>query len=186
MNAGLKAEVVAAGLHGHHDFFKRAVARAFAQAVNRAFDLTRSALLDAGQGIGHRHTEVVVAVHGPDGLIGIGNVLAEVSDKGTVTFGHGVTHRIGNIDGRGTGVNHGFADAVEKFRIRAVAVFSGKFNVVGVLGAGPHGGHGALKHFVRRHAQFCLHVQGRRCNKGVNTAARRRGNRFTGAFNVLD
>ena len=63
---------------------------------------------------------------------------------------------------------------------------SGKFNVVGVLGAGPHGGHGALKHFVRRHAQFCLHVQGRRCNKGVNTAARRRGNRFTGAFNVLD
>src|SRR5580658_8874165 len=53
---------VVARLHHHHDLFERAVARAFADTVNSAFDLPRSGL-HRSQRIGYRETQIVVAMY---------------------------------------------------------------------------------------------------------------------------
>jgi hypothetical protein len=47
-------------------FFERGIARAFAHAVHRAFNLARAALTTARDRIRDRETEIVVAVRGED------------------------------------------------------------------------------------------------------------------------
>ena len=43
VDPGFQLEVIRAGLHRHHDLFKRAVAGTFAKAINRALKLPRAA-----------------------------------------------------------------------------------------------------------------------------------------------
>ena len=71
--------VVAAGAQGHHDFFERAVAGPFADAVDRAFDLA-GAVFDAGQAVGHGQAQVVVAVDADHGLVDVRHAVAERAD----------------------------------------------------------------------------------------------------------
>ena len=59
---GLIGEEAGTGAHGHDHFLQRGVAGPLAQSVDRALDLPRAAH-DAGQGVGHRHAQVIVAVH---------------------------------------------------------------------------------------------------------------------------
>ena len=139
----------------------------------------------ACQGIRDRHSEVVVAVHGPNRLIGIRHLFAEILEEGPVEFRHRVPHGIRNVDGRRTGRDHGFADAVEEFRFGSIPVFSGEFNVVRVLRAGLHSGDRAFKYFIRRHPQFRLHMQRTCRNERMNTTARREFDGFTRFFNVF-
>ena len=181
----LKVKEVASGFDRHHHFFQGTVAGAFAQAVDRAFNLARAARVHACQGIRDRHSEVVVAVHGPNRLIGIRHLFPKVFEKGPIEFRHRVAHGIGNVDGGGAGGNHGFADAVEEFWFGSIPVFSREFNVVRVLRAGLHRSDRAFKHFVRRHPQFRLHMQGTRRNERMNTAARCEFDGFTRLFNVF-
>ena len=61
------AEVVAARAQRHHDLFQRGVAGALAEPVDRALHLTRAGG-DAGQRVGDRQAEVVVAVRRDDEL----------------------------------------------------------------------------------------------------------------------
>src|SRR5690606_32415458 len=86
----IQAEVVTTGLDGHHDLFHRTVARALAQTVDGAFDLTRTANHDAGQGVGHRHAQVVVTVDRPDRLVRVGHHLAQGLDEVAVQLGDGI------------------------------------------------------------------------------------------------
>jgi hypothetical protein len=62
LDAGLEREGIAARFQRHHDFFQRRIARALANAVDGALDLPRTAH-HAGDGICHRHAEIVVAMH---------------------------------------------------------------------------------------------------------------------------
>ena len=55
-------EEVVARPQRHHDFFQRAIAGAFADAVDGAFDLPR-ARDHGGEAVGHRQAEIVVAMH---------------------------------------------------------------------------------------------------------------------------
>ena len=99
-------KIVGAGAHRHHHFFQRGVAGAFAQAVDGAFDLARAADGHAGQRVGHRQAKVVVAVDRPDGLVRIGNALAQAADGFAEHFGHGVADRVGEVDGGGAFGDH--------------------------------------------------------------------------------
>ena len=58
-----EADVLLARLEQHHDLLQRRVARALAEAVDRALHLAR-ARLQAGERVRHGQTEVVVAVDG--------------------------------------------------------------------------------------------------------------------------
>ena len=60
---------VAAHLQRHHDLFQRGIAGAFAEPVDRAFDLPRAAR-HGRQRVGRRHAEIVVAMRGKDDLVG--------------------------------------------------------------------------------------------------------------------
>ena len=68
VDAGAPGHDVVAHFQGHHNFFERGVACAFAQTVDGAFDLACAAC-DCGQRVGGRHAKVVVAVGGEDHLI---------------------------------------------------------------------------------------------------------------------
>ena len=69
-DAGRDAEERLARLQGHDDLFQAGVAGAFAQAVNRAFDLPRSGL-NRRQRIGHREPQVVLAMRREDRLVDV-------------------------------------------------------------------------------------------------------------------
>jgi hypothetical protein len=62
VDAGVQVEERVARLQRHDDFFERTVAGAFADAVDGALDLA-GAGDHRGQAVGHRHAEIVVAVH---------------------------------------------------------------------------------------------------------------------------
>ena len=68
--AGPERQHVVAHAHRHHDLFQRGIAGALADAVDGAFDLPR-ARLHAGERIGDRHAEIVVAMHREHRLVGI-------------------------------------------------------------------------------------------------------------------
>ena len=115
----VQAEEVPAGLHRHHDLFERAVAGALAQAVDGALDLARAADLDAGQRVGHRHAQVVVAMHRPDRLVGVGNALAQRLDELAEQLGHRVADGVRHVDrGRALG-DHRLQHAAEEVRSRS-------------------------------------------------------------------
>ena len=69
------AEKLLARLDRHHDFLERAVAGAFADAVDRAFDLAGTGM-HGGEAVGDRHAEVVVAMHGLSVMFSMPGTLA--------------------------------------------------------------------------------------------------------------
>ncbi|PKL99946.1 MAG: hypothetical protein CVV17_08700, partial [Gammaproteobacteria bacterium HGW-Gammaproteobacteria-7] len=81
IDTGVAAVHFRTHLERHYQFFQRAVAGALADAVDGAFHLHRAAF-DRGQGVGHRHAQIVVAMRAEDGLIGIGDGAAQVFEQG--------------------------------------------------------------------------------------------------------
>ena len=79
-DAGVHAEVIAARAEGHDDFLERGVAGPLADAVDGAFHLAR-AVLHAGQRIGHRQAQIVVAVDADGRPADVGHVLADRPDQ---------------------------------------------------------------------------------------------------------
>ena len=104
VDADLVGQHVAARLDGHHDLFQRGVAGPLADAVDGAFDLP-AAGADAGQRVGHRHAEIVVAVHGEDHLLRARHLLHHGAEHLEVFLGRGVAHGVGQVDGGGAGLD---------------------------------------------------------------------------------
>ena len=69
--AKLKLEIVFAGFDRHDKFFQRAIACPLSQAVDGALDLPSTSNLYTSQRIGHSHTQIVVAMHRPNGFVGV-------------------------------------------------------------------------------------------------------------------
>ena len=59
-----------------------------------------------GERVRHRHAEVVVAMHAPHRLVGIGHLLADLADQLAELLRHRVPHRVRDVDGGGARVNH--------------------------------------------------------------------------------
>jgi O-acetyl-ADP-ribose deacetylase (regulator of RNase III) len=78
---GLDREDVGARAHRHHDLFERGVAGALAEAVDRALDLARAGQ-HRGERVGHGQAEVVVAMHRPHHLVGVGHALDQLAHGG--------------------------------------------------------------------------------------------------------
>ena len=112
-----EAVVVETGLERHHDFLERGIARAFADAVDRAFHLACSRLA-AGQAVGDRQAKVVVAMSADDRPLDIGHALLEGADDLAVLLRRGVTDGIRNVDGRGPGFDRRLARLRRESRSR--------------------------------------------------------------------
>ena len=166
----IKTEIVTARLHCHDHFFQRAIACTLAQPVDGALDLTCPADLHTGQGVGHRHAQVVVAMHRPDRFVGVGDALAQSADELTIKLGHRVTHRVGHVDGGGALGDHGLQDAAQEIHVTAVTIFRAELHIAHKVAGKAHRLLGLFKHLVGCHAQLLFHVQGRSGNEGVNAS----------------
>ena len=110
-------EIILAGTQRHHYLFQRCITCALTQTIDGAFDLACAAYHHTGQRIRHGHAEIVVAVHRPDRLIGIGYAFAQRLKHIAVQLGHTITYGVSEVDrGRAFG-NHAFEYAAEKIHI---------------------------------------------------------------------
>ncbi len=89
--------LVVARAQQHYDLFQRAVARALADAVDRALDLARTGD-QPGVGVGYGETEVVVAVHRHLDLAQLGRQLVEAGEVARVLVGGRVADGVGDVD----------------------------------------------------------------------------------------
>ena len=80
VQTGRSVEDIAPGTHGHDDLFQRRVPGPLTQAVDGAFNLRRAAL-DACQGVGRGHTQVVVAVDGQLDAYSLRDLLENIRDQ---------------------------------------------------------------------------------------------------------
>ena len=111
VHAGLGVVEVLSRAQRHDDLFKARVARALADAVDRAFDLRR-ARADAFERIRDRHAEVVVAVDGDVDVLDALDVFTQVGDEVIHLLRRGVADGVGHIQrrrarGDGSGVAMG-------------------------------------------------------------------------------
>ena len=95
----VEADVGLARLEQHHDLLERRVAGALADAVDRALDLARAGL-HAGERVGDRQPEVVVAVDGQHDVAQRGDQLVEAAEEARVLVGHRVADGVGDVDRR--------------------------------------------------------------------------------------
>ena len=75
----VETEEVLAGPQGHHDLFERGVASPLPDPVDGALHLP-GAVHDGGERVGHRLTEVVVAVDGQDHAVDAIDALPDLRD----------------------------------------------------------------------------------------------------------
>ena len=152
VDAGVVRVAVGARLEDHHDLFERAVAGAFADAVDGALDLPRAGL-DRGQRIGDREPQIVVAVHADDGAIA--QRRGDAADQRAVFLGRGIADGIGNIDRAGAGGDHGLGDLFQEIGFGARAVLGGELHVVHVSARQFDGGDGFVQHLLLRSSSAC-------------------------------
>ena len=127
----------------HSHFFEGSVPGAFADAVDSALHLA-GAVHYAGNGVGGSQPEVVMAMHGDDGLVDVGHVIHQVLDLCAVLIRQAITVGIGDINGGGAGGNDGFHHAGQVFIVCAAGIFRIKFHIIHKLTGILHGSHRAL------------------------------------------
>ncbi len=135
-------KLVAANHEGGGDLFEGGVAGALADAGDGALDLAGTGL-NAGEGVGDGHAEIVVAVGGEDDVLSAGDLGEKHAEGGGVFFGRGVADGVGDVDGGGPGLDRNRDDFDEEVRVGAGGVFGGELDVV-AEGAGETDGFGSL------------------------------------------
>ena len=99
VDAGVEPDVGRARVQQHHDLLERRVARALADAVDRALDLARAGQ-HAGERVGDRQPEVVVAVDREHDVAQAGHQLVEPRQEVRVLVRHRVADGVGDVDRR--------------------------------------------------------------------------------------
>jgi hypothetical protein len=130
------------------------------------------------------HAQVVVAVHRPDRLVGVGHALAQGPDELTIQFGNGIADGVGDVDGGRALFDHRLQDTAEEVHVAAVAVFRAELDVIDQIARETHRLDRLLQHLLARHAQLLLHVELAGGNEGVDAGAVRALERLGGARDV--
>ena len=169
----------------HHDLLQRGVARPLADAVDRAFDLA-TPLLQAGQRVGHREPEVVVAVDRGRDLGQPGHQPVELAPHGGVLVGHRVADRVGHIDRRRALVERDLQHLGGELELRPGGVHRRELDVVAVLLGVRDRGAGLSLHVVAGGLQLILDVDVARRDEGVYARALGVLDRVPGGVDVLE
>ena len=126
-----------------------------------------------------------MAVDRDDRLVDVGYAVEQHRDERRELLGNGVTHRIGNVDGRGAGGDRGFDGAAEEIGLRAGTVLATPLHVVAEIARACNAVDDRLVHLLGLHLQLVFHVQRAGCNEGVDAFALGRFERFRRAFDIL-
>ena len=184
IQANLHAEMFAAGGQGHGDFLQRGVAGAFAETVDRAFHLV-GAGHDGGDGIGGRHSEIVMAVDADDGFLDVRRMLADMGDEAGEFVGHGIADGVGNIHNRRSFPDGHAEDLRQKGPITAGSIFRRKFDIrrqgAGVADSRRRG----FQHFGAGHLELVLQMDVAGGDERVDAGAFRLADSLPGAVDIL-
>ena len=110
-------------------------------------------------------------MHGPDGLVAVGNALAQVANELAIELGNRVAHGVGHVDGGCTLLDDGLDHARQKIGFAAIAVLRAEFDVFDEIAPEAHRLLGLLQHLLGCHAQLFLHVQRTGGDESVNASA---------------
>ena len=111
------AKEIAAGSNRHDDLLQRCVSGAFADAVDRPFDLPRSRA-NRCQGVGHGQAEVVVAVDADEGVVDVLDGVLQVANQLPILLGNGEADRVRDVQGGRAGLNDRAQEADHEVGVR--------------------------------------------------------------------
>ena len=148
--------------------------------------ICRAPALTPDERIGHRHAEIVVAMHREARLVGVRHGLAQLGHELEVFLRHGVADRVRDVDGGGAGLDRGLDAAAQEIELGAGAVLGRPFDVVGVAPrAGDLRDH-HLVDLVRLLLELVFHVHRRGGQEGMDALALGRLDRLGAAVDVLE
>ena len=126
-----------------------------------------------------------MAVHRNVDFVNAAHVLNHIADKRRVILGHGVTHRVGNIDGCRACLDCRFQHFAQKFGLAARRVLRRKLDVGALTLCVSHRRARPFKHFFGSHLQLVTHVKLARRQKNVYSRVRGFPDRFPRDVDVL-
>ena len=183
VDAGAQADVGLARVQEHHDLLERRVARALADAVDRALDLARAGQ-HAGERVGHRQPEVVVAVHREHDVAQARHALVEAGQEGRVLLRHRVADGVGDVDRRRALVERDLDDLGREVEVGARGVHRRELDVVAELARLRHRGPGQALDVLARALQLVDDVDVRGRDEGVDARALGVAHRLPRALDV--
>ncbi len=183
INARGEREGIVTGVDRHHDFFECGVTGTFAEAIDRAFDLTRPCI-DRRDRVGNRHAQIVVAVNRQDRLVDVRHAVKQHGHQFGIFGRRGVSNRIGDVDGGRTGINGRFDATAQEVMFGTRTVFCRPFNIVGELARQCHTFNHLFQNAFRFHLQFVFHMQRACGDEGVDTLVLSRFQCLCRAFDV--
>ena len=157
VDPGLEADVGLAGAQQHHDLLERRVARALADAVDRALDLARAGL-QAGEGVRDGQPEVVVAVDREHDVAQAGHELVQASQERAVLDRHRVSDGVGDVDRGRALVDRRLQDLGGELDVGAGRVHRAELDVLDQRAGVRDGGAGLAEHVLARGPQLVLDV----------------------------
>ena len=152
----------------HDHFFQRCIARPFANAINRAFDLA-GALLHAGDRIGSGQSQVVMAVGGERGALDAADIFEQITHFCSVLVRQAIARGIGDVEHRGARLNGDLEHAGQELIIRPSRVFGVELYVFHEAFGQPHGRRRPVQNVFRRGLQFVTDVDLGDADAGVDT-----------------
>ena len=122
-------------------------------------------------------------MHRQSCTVDVANVLAQVAKELGKLVRHGVADRIRDVDGGGTGVDHGFDHLREELELGARSVLRRELDVLAKVTRHLHALDGAADDLVLGHVQLVLTVDGAGGEKDMDSPP---GGRGDGAGHFLD
>ena len=155
-------------LDDHRNFFQRRVARTLADTVNGHFHLTGAVQYTCHR-ISRRHTQIVMAVGGDNGVVNTVHMLHQVFYLGAILRRQAVTCRVGDVHHRRSRLDDGLDDTGQVFILRTSGVFGIELHIVHKAAGILHGSHGALDDFLTIGVEFIADVRIRSTDTRVDT-----------------
>ena len=183
LDARLVGQHVAASADRHHDFFQRRIARPLAEAVDRALDLPCAAR-DAGQRIGDREAEIVMAMGREDRLVGIRHARDHLAEHRGIFLRNGIADRVGQVDRRGAGLDRGVDAANQIVDRRAGRVHRRPLDILDEVARLLHRGGDDVEHLLLALAHLVREMDRRGGDEGVDARALGDADRLAGAGDV--
>mmetsp|Transcript_38456 Transcript_38456/g.80911 ORF Transcript_38456/g.80911 Transcript_38456/m.80911 type:complete len:317 (-) Transcript_38456:570-1520(-) len=169
----------------HDNLLQTGISRAFSDAVDGAFQLPGT-VQRAGKAVGRGQSQIILTVRAEDNVLRTGDVLAKFLDQFAEFPGHVPSGSIGNVQGRGPGLNDLAQNSIEEFWIGSSRILGTEFDVIASesLGEG-HGPDGNLDNLIGSFVELAPHVNFARGNEGVDARSCGTLHRVPRALDVL-